>query len=216
MKIPANSKVGVGTDYELARDAELAELAAQYDAAFSGLEHAVQATLSAPVQVRPQRRKDAYVGPRPKGQVGEEPSVSSVAPRARAGDGVPVHQLLSSAGPLGAIATISGHDHLFAWDAEADTSIDQVSTRKLLGFYEDSMSALHGSLKTFDHDRKEGLWYERYREDLWQELDRDAEYYRSFDQYSNDRHYADLEADRMALEHQLQVQSWGDYDDPYR
>lgn len=198
-----------------APDPELEALALQLDAVYAELDSAVRAVVSAPVvRAGAPRRKDAYVGAQPKSHMADEVSASSVAPRERAGAGVPLHQLLASVAALGPLATAD--DTLFAWDAKADTSIDEISTRKLLQHYESSMAALHGSLKTMDHDRKEGLWYERYREDLWRELDADGDYYRAQSDYADRMHYDDMYADRLAAEAAFSQASYYDYDDQYR
>lgn len=198
--------------FEASPDPELEALAAQLEAAYSGLDAAVQQVVRAPMVTRPKRAApcDAYVGAKPKAAMTDEGSASSVAPRLRVGDGVPLHELLASAGSLGQIA--SGDEHLFAWDSKADTSVDYVSTRKLLHFYESSMSDLHGTLKTMDHDRKEGLWYERYREDLWREIDMDADYYRAEAEYADRMYYDDMYADRLAAEASFATSSYYDYD----
>lgn len=193
-------------------DPEMEALTAQLRAAFEGLGQAVQTAVSAPMATRPTPAKDHYAAK--KAQAGVQASASSVAPRTREGQGVPVHQMLASRGFLGSIA--SSDDQLFAWDSKADTSLDKVSTRKLLGYYDDSMTALHSSLGRMDFDRKEGLWYERYREDLWREIDSDGDYYRAQSNYADRQYYDSYEADRMIADMQFQTQSYYDYDDQYR
>lgn len=213
MKVQGNMQKGIEAQVV---DPELQALAEQLDAAYSGLEMAVQGVLTAPAitPASKKKAKDAYVGAQPKVGMDNEGSASSVAPRLRVGEGVPVHQLLAKVGSLGAIPTAD--EHLFAWDSKADTSLDEISTRKLLGYYDKSMASLHSGLQTMDHDRKEGLWYERYREDLWREIDGDTEYYRSQSDYADRQYYDDMYADRLAAEASFASTSYYDYDDPYR
>lgn len=101
-------------------------------------------------------------------------------------------------------------DPLFAWDGKADTSLDEISTRELLGYYDRSMAALHGAMGRMDFDRKEGHWYERYREDLRGSHDVDYEMSRSSTDHSDRNYFADLESDRMAAD-----LSFSSYDDDY-
>lgn len=206
MKVQGGNSQATGG---IAQDPELEALNRELLAAIAGLGQAVNVAVSAPLSLH--HHGDHYSLHH---KVGVEPAASSVTPRDRGGEGVPLHQILASRGFLGSVA--SADDQLFAWDSHADTSLDEISTRKLLGYYDSSMEALHSSLGRMDFDRKEGLWYERYREDLWRDIDSDGDYYRRQSDYSDRQFYDSYEADRMAAEMALSSQSYYDNNDRYR
>ncbi len=207
MKIKGTNPGGAGPT---GGDAEMQALSKELASAMQGLQSAVKTVTSAPM-VRHVSPPDHFSAAVAKAVHGEA-TPSSVAPRVRSAQGVPVHQILASKGFMGNIA--SPDDPLFAWDGKADTSLDEISTRELLGYYDRSMAALHGAMGRMDFDRKEGHWYERYREDLRGSHDVDYDYSRSSTEYSDRNHYADMEADRMAAD--LSFSSSYSDDDYYR
>ena len=194
---------------ELPADEALARLVKELEAATAGLSGQVAVLARTPALTRAADGYERHHAAR----CDSGAPVSSVAPRARASEGAPVHEVLASMGSLGA-HDLDEAGRLFGWDSEADVSLDVISTRKLLSFYENSMQALHNNLGSMDFYRREGLWHERYREDLWRDLDGDAVTSKRETEYSDRQHYANLEADRVALE--MELQRARDYDDLYR
>lgn len=194
---------------ELPADEAFAALVRELEAATAGLAGEVGVLAKTPLLTRP---GDGYE--RGRGcRTDAGAQASSVAARARSGEGAPVHEVLASMGALG-VNDLDEAGRLFGWDPHADISLDSISTRKLLSFYEGSMQALHNSLGSMDFYRREGLWYERYREDMWRDLDQDAVGSRRDADYSDRYHYDTIEADRVARE--LELQRARDRDDYYR
>ncbi|MCB9651322.1 MAG: hypothetical protein H6730_32710 [Deltaproteobacteria bacterium] len=195
---------------ELPHDEEAAALVRQLEAAAADLNEQVGILARTPVLNRDRRACDGFDRHRAE-RIPTGMPASSVLPRARAVEGAPMYEVLAS-GILGA-DSVDESGRLFAWDSEADTSLDTISTRKLLSYYESSMNALHQALGAMDFYRGEGLWHERYNEDLYLSQDQAAIQAKYDSDYADQQHYRDMEADRMALELEMRAR---DYDSQYR
>ncbi len=111
---------------------------------------------------------DAYAGAVPKAGLGDDASVSSVAPRVRSGCGDSLVSVLAG-------QTVPDPDDL-SWifkgpkftPTKGPADKGTVTSGMLIDYYDDSMTALHDALNELDHNRGESLFFDRYYFDMWQ------------------------------------------------
>jgi hypothetical protein len=144
---------------------------------------------------------DLFAAPgAPRSACGGAQESSSVRPRRRQGEGLPVHALLAgllegAGGDAGSFADVFDYEGRTAEERLRET----LRSERLIDFYEDSMGDLHDALDTLDFHRGEDLWHERYRGDARREMDA-AELRERGDAARADAEHAARRADLEAAE----------------